>query len=99
MLIKIIQLPCLCFVTSFPWYPQVGDGIAPAEKEEEEEEDYFKEMNKFVESDASIDIEKLYDVLEMNLQYQDFLVKMAAEIERRLVKNKEKQVSLIIISS
>ena len=39
-----------------------------------------------------MDVEKLYDVLEMNLQYQDFLAKLGAEVERKLAINKEKQV-------
>ena len=61
------------------------------QNEEEEEEDYFKGMNQFVDSDT-LDVEKLYDVLEMNLQYQDFITKLVGEVERRLQKNRDKQV-------
>ena len=39
-------------------------------EQEEEEEDYFKTMNQFVEEEHVVDPEKLYDVLEKNLQYQ-----------------------------
>ena len=57
----------------------------------EENEDYFHDMDKFVESDTAVDVEKLYDVLETNLQYQDFLNKLNSEIGKRLQKNQEIQ--------
>ena len=63
------------------------------EEEEEVEEDYFAGMNQFVDS-GSVDVERLYDVLEMNLQYQDFLRKLSTEVERRLQKNRDKQVTI-----
>ena len=63
-------------------------------EEEEEEEDYFKGMNQFVDSERQVDVERLYDVLEMNLQYQDFISKLNGEVERRLQKNRDKQVTI-----
>eukprot|EP00116_Pleurobrachia_bachei_P005546 sb/3465808/ len=60
------------------------------EQDEEEEERYLKEINSFVDSEV-MDMEKMYDLLHINLQYQDFITKLNEAVEVRLKANREKQ--------
>ena len=70
--------------------------IEEEEEVEEEQEDYFKGMAEFVASEES-DLEGLYDLLQVNLEYQDFINRLLAAIQEKIEHNTQQQVIQTIL--
>ena len=70
--------------------------IEEEEEVEEEQEDYFKGMAEFVASEEN-DLEGLYDLLQVNLEYQDFINRLLAAIQEKIEHNTLQQVIQTIL--
>ena len=70
--------------------------IEEEEEVEEEQEDYFKGMAEFVASEEN-DLEGLYDLLQVNLEYQDFINRLLAAIQEKIEHSTQQQVIQTIL--